>query len=126
MPYLAGPRTIEEFIEPIIAKAAADAGRQKPRIIAQVPTILSDDVDAAQRFAADQLSFFDTVPSYQKVIAREGVAGAAGLAAVGSAKSVKHQLQRYLDAGATDIVLSGLGWTNTAAAEELWALTASL
>jgi F420-dependent oxidoreductase-like protein len=31
MPYLAGPRTIAEFIGPTIAKAAADAGRPKPR-----------------------------------------------------------------------------------------------
>jgi F420-dependent oxidoreductase-like protein len=126
MPYLAGLRTIEEFIEPAIAKAAAEAGRQKPRIIAQVPVIVSDDVDAAKNFAADQLSFFDTVLSYQKVIAREGVASAADLAAVGSTESVRQQLQSYLDAGATDVVLSGLAWTNTAAAEELWALAASL
>ena len=48
LPYLAGPRTIAEFIEPAIAYRAADAGRPKPRIIAQVPAILSDDVDAAK------------------------------------------------------------------------------
>ena len=48
LPYLAGPRTIAEFIEPTIAKAAADAGRPKPRIIAAVPVLVSDDVDAAR------------------------------------------------------------------------------
>jgi F420-dependent oxidoreductase-like protein len=126
MPYLAGPRTIAEFIEPAIAKSAADAGRRKPRIIAQVPAISSDDVDAGKNFAAERLSFFETIPSYQKVIAREGVARAADLAAVGSAESVRQQLASYLDAGATDLVLSGLAWTDTAAAEELWALAASL
>src|SRR6201988_956422 len=67
LPYLAGPRTIAEFIEPAIAKAAADAGRQPPRIIAQVPALVSDDVDAAKNFAAEQLSFFETMPSYQNV-----------------------------------------------------------
>ncbi|WP_101952256.1 LLM class F420-dependent oxidoreductase [Mycobacterium sp. 3519A] len=125
MPYLAGPRTIAEFIEPTIAKSAADAGRPKPRIIAQVPVIVSDDVDAAKDFAAQRLSFFETIPSYQKVIAREGIAGAADLAAVGSAESVRRQLQRYLDAGATDVVLTGLAWTDSATAEDLWALAAS-
>jgi F420-dependent oxidoreductase-like protein len=125
MPYLAGPRTIAEFIEPAIAKSAADAGRPKPRIIAQVPAILSDDVDAGQNFAAERLSFFETIPSYQKVIAREAVASAADLAAVGTTASVRHQLQSYLDAGATDVVLSGLAWTEAAVAEELWALAAS-
>jgi F420-dependent oxidoreductase-like protein len=126
MPYLAGPRTIAELIEPAITKSAADAGRQKPRIIAQVPVIVCHDVDAGKNFAAERLSFFETIPSYQKVIAREGVAGAADLAAVGSPESIRRQLQSYRDAGATDIVLSGLAWTDAAAAEELWALAALL
>src|SRR4029453_11122902 len=69
LPYLAGPRTIAEFIEPAIAKSAADAGRRKPRIIAQVPVFVSDNVDAAKNFAAEQLSFYEAIPSYQKVIA---------------------------------------------------------
>lgn len=126
MPYLAGPRTIAEFIEPAIAKSAADAGRQKPRVIAHVPVIVSDDVDAARTFAAERLGFYETIPSYQKVLAREEVAGAADLAAVGTAESVRRQLQSYLDAGATDVVLSGLAWTRAADTEELWALAASL
>jgi F420-dependent oxidoreductase-like protein len=126
LPFLAGPRTIAEFIEPTIAKSAADAGRPKPRIIAQVPAVVSDNVDAAKNFAAEQLSFFETMPSYQKVIAREGVASVVDLAAVGSAESVRRQLQSYLDAGATDVVLSPLAWAGTGVAEELWALAASL
>ncbi|GJJ22455.1 LLM class F420-dependent oxidoreductase [Mycolicibacterium mageritense] len=126
LPYLAGPRTIAEFIEPIIAKSATEAGRPKPRIIAQVPALLSDDADAATNFAAEQLSFYEPIPSYRKVIAREGVTGAAELAAVGSPESVRRQLQRYLDAGATDLVLSGLAWTDARAAEELWAFAGSL
>jgi hypothetical protein len=60
------------------------------------------------------------------VIAREGVASAVDLAAVGSAALVRRQLQSYLDAGATDLLLSPLAWADTAAAEELCALAASL
>jgi hypothetical protein len=44
---------------------------------------VSDDVDAAKKFAAEQLSFYEAIPSYQKVIAREGVTSAADVAAVG-------------------------------------------
>jgi alkanesulfonate monooxygenase SsuD/methylene tetrahydromethanopterin reductase-like flavin-dependent oxidoreductase (luciferase family) len=91
-----------------------------------VPAIVSDNVDAARDYAAEQLSFYEAIPSYQKVIAREGVASAADLAAVGSAEAVRWQLQSYLDAGATDVVLSGLAWAGAAAAEELWAVAASL
>jgi F420-dependent oxidoreductase-like protein len=126
LPYLAGPRTIAEFIEPTIAKAAADAGRPKPRIIAAVPALVSDDVDAARAVAAQELSFYGTIPSYQKVIAREGVASVAELAAVGSAESVARQLRSYLDAGATDVVLSGVDRVDASVAEELWAVAASL
>jgi F420-dependent oxidoreductase-like protein len=126
LPYLAGPRTIAEFIEPAIAKAAADAGRPKPKIIAAVPVLVSDDADAAHAFAARQLSFYETIPSYQKVIARDGVASATDLAAVGPAESVVRQLKRYLDAGATDVVLSPLDRDDALVAEKIWAVAASL
>jgi F420-dependent oxidoreductase-like protein len=126
LPYLAGPRTIAEFIEPTVAKAAADAGRPKPKIIAAVPVMVSDDVDAARAFATQRLSFYEAIPSYQKVIAREGIASTADLAAVGSAESVRRQLQRYLDAGATDVVLSPLDREDVGAAEKIWAVAASL
>jgi len=125
LPVLGGPRTIAEIIEPTIAKAAADAGRPKPKIIAAVPVLVSADVDAARALATQQLSVYETRPSYQKVIAREGVASAADLAVVGSAESVRRQLQRYLDAGATDVVLNPLDRADVAVAEEIWAVAAS-
>jgi F420-dependent oxidoreductase-like protein len=106
LPFLAGPRTIAEFIEPTIAKAAADAGRPKPRIITSVPVLVSDDADAARAEAAERLAFYETIPSYQKVIAREDVASAADLAAVGTPDVVARKLSSYRDAGATDLVLS--------------------
>jgi F420-dependent oxidoreductase-like protein len=124
LPYLAGPRTISEFIEPTIAKAAADAGRPKPRIIAAVPVLVSDDADGAREQAAEQLAFYATIPSYQKVIAREGVESVADLAAIGTAETVVRKLKSYLDAGATDVVLSSLNRTEPS--EGLWRLAAGL
>jgi F420-dependent oxidoreductase-like protein len=130
LPYLAGPRTIAEFIEPTIAKAAADAGRPKPRIIAAVPVLVTgdsqNDIDAGRNFAAEQLSFYETIPSYQRVIAREGVDNVAELAAVGSSDVVARQLQTYLDAGATDVVLSPLDRSGSADREAVWAVAASM
>lgn len=73
VPFLAGPRTIAEFIEPTIARAsesflcpissAAEAGRPKPRIIPAVPVLVSDDVAAARDHAAQRLAFYETIPS---------------------------------------------------------------
>jgi F420-dependent oxidoreductase-like protein len=125
LPYLAGPRTIEEFIAPTIGRAAAEAGRPAPRVIAAVPVVVTDDVDAGRSAAADVLDFYTTIPSYQKVIAREGVDSVADLAAVGTADVTAKQLQRYRDAGATDLVLSPLMGTDDDP-RRLWEVAASL
>ncbi len=73
LPYLAGPRTIGEFIVPVIGKAASEAGRPSPRIVAAVPVLVTDDESAGRAVAAEELAFYTSIPSYQKVIAREGV-----------------------------------------------------
>jgi F420-dependent oxidoreductase-like protein len=126
LPFLAGPRTIAEFIQPTIAAAAAGAGRPAPRIIAAVPVLVTDDRAAGLAAAAEGLALYDTIPSYQKVIAREGVASAVDLAVIGSAGYVRDRLGAYLEAGATDIVLSPLLRDNPDVAQPLWDLAATL
>jgi F420-dependent oxidoreductase-like protein len=125
LPYLAGPRTIEEFIAPTISKVAADAGRPRPRIIAMVPVAVTDDVDTARDEAAGKLASYDTVRCYRTVMDREGVAGAADLAVIGSALSVSRRLRTYVDAGATDLVLSSIS-TESVAMHRLWSVAANL
>ncbi|MDL9935444.1 TIGR03564 family F420-dependent LLM class oxidoreductase, partial [Gordonia sp. ABSL1-1] len=71
LPYLAGPRTIGDFIGPTIRAAAEAAGRPAPQVIAMVPTLVVADVDAGREVAAERLGFYEQFPSYQKVIARE-------------------------------------------------------
>jgi F420-dependent oxidoreductase-like protein len=126
LPYLAGPRTIGDFILPRVTHAAAEAGRPAPRVIAAVPVLVSDDVEAARAIAREHLSFYEAIPSYRNVIAREGVADVVELAAIGSEESVLRQLRRYLDAGATDLVVSPIDRTAEADREALWRLTAAL
>ncbi len=125
LPYLAGPRTIGEFIAPAIDTAAQEAGRPRPRIIAAVPVLVTDDEPAGRAAAAEELGFYTAIPSYQKVIAREGVDSVADLAAVGPAESVLRQLRAYLDAGATDVVLSPLR-SQTGPPNALWEVAAAL
>jgi alkanesulfonate monooxygenase SsuD/methylene tetrahydromethanopterin reductase-like flavin-dependent oxidoreductase (luciferase family) len=66
LPYLAGPRTVAEFIAPTITKAAADAGRPAPRIIAAVAVLVTDDVDAGRAAAAYTLGFYTTIPCIRR------------------------------------------------------------
>lgn len=124
LPYLAGPRTLAEFIVPTITEAASAAGRPAPRIIAAVPVLVSDDEATAREVAAQRLGFYETIPSYQKVIAREGVAGAVELAALGSPAQVLDRLAAYRDAGATDLILSPLR-TEPDDLQELWQVAAA-
>jgi F420-dependent oxidoreductase-like protein len=129
LPYLAGPRTVEDFIVPTIGEAAAAAGRQAPQVIAAVPVIVTSgavaDIDAARSVAAEELAFYASIPSYARVIEREGVDQPGELAAVGPADAVRKHLQRYLDAGATDLVLSPLR-SSSADPELLWEVAASI
>jgi F420-dependent oxidoreductase-like protein len=125
LPYLAGPRTVEDFIVPTITEAATAAGRSAPQIIAAVPVVVSGDANAGRALAVEELKFYETIPSYAKVIAREGVDRAADIAAVGSPEAVREHLKRYVDAGATDLVLSGLRSDSTDP-ERLWEIAASI
>jgi F420-dependent oxidoreductase-like protein len=122
---LAGPRTIEEFIVPTIASAAADGGRPSPRVIAMVTVAVTDDIETARSAAADSMGMYDMVPSYQKVMAREGVSKAADLAVIGTAEEVTRQLKSYLDAGATEIAIVPLP-SGAADLRRAWEVTAAL
>ena len=125
LPYLAGPRTLDEFIVPTISGAAAAAGRPAPRVIAAVPVVVSDDEDEARRVANEELAFYESIPSYATVIAREKADKAGDLAAVGPATKVAAQLRRYLDAGATELVLAPMR-SDAGDPERLWEVAAAL
>ena len=75
--------------------------------------------------SASDVAFYATIPSYQAVIAREGVDGVAALAAVGTAEAVSRMLQTHLDAGATDVVPTVLR-NNPVERQELWQVAAGL
>lgn len=124
--YLAGPRTLAERIAPGITDAAAAAGRPAPQIVAGVPAVVTEDVAAAHAYAAEVLGFYDNIPSYQKVVAAEGVSSAADLLLVGDEDTVAAGLRRYIDAGATEIMLSHTALFGDEARARTWALAQRL
>jgi alkanesulfonate monooxygenase SsuD/methylene tetrahydromethanopterin reductase-like flavin-dependent oxidoreductase (luciferase family) len=77
------------LLAPTIAGAAAAAGRPTPKIIPIVAVAVTDDVDSARARAAETLAFYDQIPSYQKVLAREGLSSAVELAVIGTADSAR-------------------------------------
>jgi F420-dependent oxidoreductase-like protein len=124
LPYLAGPRTIEQFIVPTIRQAAADAGRPSPQVIAMVPVAVTHDAATVRAETADALALYQTVPSYRKVLDREGVATAAEVALISDEQSVTRQLKTYVNAGASDVVLVPLQ-TGPDELQRVWDLAAA-
>ncbi|NKY33445.1 TIGR03564 family F420-dependent LLM class oxidoreductase [Nocardia speluncae] len=106
VPFLAGPRTLGDDIVPRVQKAAHAAGRARPRVVAGVAVVVTTDPDRVRAEAAGQMAFYDAIPSYRSVLDREGVATAAELLVTGSETEVEAQLRRYVDAGATELLVT--------------------
>jgi F420-dependent oxidoreductase-like protein len=126
LPFLAGPRTLAEEIVPTLTKAAERAGRPAPRVIAAVPVVVTGDVAAVRQTAAAQLGFYSTVPSYQKVLATEGVDHAAQLALIGDEETVAAGVRQYYEAGATEVLFAQTGLNGPADRERTWRLAGAL
>ncbi len=126
LPFLAGPRTLGEHIVPEITTVAERAGRPAPRVVAFVSGVVTDDVDAARAAAARQSAFYDTVPSYRRVIELEGAAKAADLVEIGDEKVIAAAVRRYFDAGATEVVFGATELAGEAARLRTWNLLGEL
>ncbi|MEU6038813.1 TIGR03564 family F420-dependent LLM class oxidoreductase [Actinomadura sp. NPDC047616] len=126
LPFLAGPRALGEHIVPAITAAAERAGRPAPRIVAAVAGVVTDDVDAAREAAAQATSFYDRIPSYQRVVALEGAAKAAELVEIGDEKAVTAAVRRYFDAGATEVVFTQTDLVGEDARARTWRLLGEL
>jgi F420-dependent oxidoreductase-like protein len=102
--FLAQAAALESHIVPKIRAAAATAGRGEPRVIAGLPVAVHDDEGEARAAIAGSMGgIFDALPNYQRVLAAGGCDRTADAAIVGDKRSVQRQLQRLIDAGATDI-----------------------
>ena len=86
-----------------LRKAAADAGRPDPRIVAGLPVAVHDDVGEARATAAELFAAYGTLPNYQRILERGRVAGPADAAIVGDEAAVAGQIEALFAAGATDV-----------------------
>jgi F420-dependent oxidoreductase-like protein len=100
-----GPRGLAEHVVPSITKAAADAGRPPPRIVAAVVACITDDADAARRRIAATSKPYATMPSFKAMLEREGVSSQVDIGLVGSESAARAQAQRFIDAGATELAV---------------------
>jgi F420-dependent oxidoreductase-like protein len=101
--WMANATAIEQHVAPRIRKAAADAGRPAPRIVAGLPVAVHDDVAEARSVAARQFAVYGELPNYQRILAHGGVTSPAEAAIVGDEDSVARQIRALFEAGATDV-----------------------
>jgi F420-dependent oxidoreductase-like protein len=105
--WMADERAVGEHVVPRITKAATDAGRPTPRVIAGVPVALcsKDEVDAARGWANRVLGHADFCPNYQRLLDRGDATDVGDILAAGDESAVVDRLCAFRDAGATDLAV---------------------
>ncbi|MEU3961755.1 LLM class F420-dependent oxidoreductase [Streptomyces buecherae] len=126
LPFLAGPRALAEHIVPAVTRAAEAAGRPAPRIVAIAHGVVTDDVDGVRETVAEQLAFYEQIPSYARVIELSGARRAVDVSVIGDESALAAEVRRYRDAGATEVVFSGTELAGPASRRRTWAVLGEL
>jgi F420-dependent oxidoreductase-like protein len=105
--WMADERAIGDHIVPRITKAAADAGRPSPRVVAGVPVVLCADgeIEAAKTWANQALGHAEYSPNYERLLEHGDAAEVGDVLAAGSEAAVIARLRRFRDAGVTDLAV---------------------
>src|SRR6478752_2895898 len=105
--WMADERAIGEYVAPRIIKAASDAGRPPPRIVAGVPVSLcaAGEVDSARGYASEVLGHADFSPNYVRLLEHGDAEDVGDTMAAGEDTAVLARLRGYRDAGVTDLAV---------------------
>ena len=103
--WMADERNIGEHIVPHLTKAAEDARRPTPRVVAGVPVCLcgDDEVEEAVDRANRLLSEAAISPNYQRLLEHGDAREVGDILAAGSESSIEKRLRAFADAGTTDV-----------------------
>jgi len=103
--WMADERAIGDHIAPKITKAAADAGRPAPRIVAGIPVCLCapSRVDEAKERANRILGEAEVSPNYQRLLERGDARDVGDLCAAGDESAILARMRQFADAGVTDL-----------------------
>lgn len=100
--WLAGPRTIADYIRPALQAAADEAGRPEPRIVASVPVCVTSEPGRVREVITQVLGRYRELPSYRRIMDREGADGPAEVSLVGDEDEVRAGLESFAASGTTD------------------------
>src|SRR3954471_2495693 len=103
--WMADERAIAEYVAPRLNKAAAAAGRPAPRIVAGVPVALCSgrELETVRETANDVLGHADFSPNYVRLLEHGDAEDAGDVVAAGDEAAIGERLERFRDAGVTDL-----------------------
>lgn len=103
--WMADERAIGDHIAPRITKAADNAGRPAPRIIAGIPVTLCapSQVDAARERANRILGEAEFSPNYQRLLDQGEAKDVGDICAAGDEEAILARFRSFADAGVTDL-----------------------
>ncbi|MFB4298732.1 LLM class F420-dependent oxidoreductase [Actinomadura sp. NTSP31] len=103
--WMADEKAVGEHVVPRITRAAEEAGRPAPRIVAGVPVCLCgpSEVDAARERANRILGEAEISPNYQRLLEYGDARDVGDICAAGDEAAIAARLRRFADAGVTDL-----------------------
>jgi F420-dependent oxidoreductase-like protein len=103
--WMADERAVAEHVVPRITKAADNAGRPAPRIVAGIPVCLcaAGEVDAARERANRILGEAEVSPNYQRLLGYGDAKDVGDICAAGDEDAILARMRRFADAGVTDL-----------------------
>lgn len=103
--WMADERAIGDHIAPRITKAADNAGRPAPRIVAGIPVTLCapSQVDVARERANRILGEAEFSPNYQRLLDQGDAKDVGDICAAGDEEAILARFRSFAEAGVTDL-----------------------
>ena len=104
-----GPSTLANHTIPVLDRASDALGKPKQRVIAALPVCVTTKVAEARERASQVFAIYGQLPSYRAMLDKEGAAGPADIAIVGTAAEVTDRIAALADIGVTDFAAVEFG-----------------
>ncbi|MEU5880562.1 TIGR03564 family F420-dependent LLM class oxidoreductase [Spirillospora sp. NPDC047279] len=103
--WMADERAVADHVVPRITKAAENAGRPAPRVVAGIPVCLCrpSEAGAARERANRILGEAEVSPNYQRLLDHGDAKDVGDLCAAGDEAAIAARFRRFADAGVTDL-----------------------